>query len=105
MPETVPTLTDAVIESADTAPPLPQAARVPAQRNAHAPPAPRVASRGSSLPSIAVGALALGALALGALAIGRLAIHRLALRRAHIGQLRIDDLDIGRIRVHERLSR
>jgi hypothetical protein len=97
MPETVPTLTDAVVEPA---PPSPHAARVPAQRSAHTPPAPRVAARGSALPSMAVGALALGALALGAVAIGRLVIHRLALRRANIGQLRIDDLDIGRIHVH-----
>jgi hypothetical protein len=97
MPETVPTLTDAVVEPAL---PSPHAARVPAQRGAHTPPTPRVAARGS-LPSMAVGALALGALAFGAVAIGRLVIHRLALRRAHVGQLRIDDLEIGRIHVHE----
>jgi|SRR5688572_1267671 len=102
MPETVPTLTDAVVEPA---PPSPHAARVPAQRSAHTPPVLRAAARGSALPSMAVGALALGALALGVLAIGRLVIHRLALRRAHIGHLRIDDLDIGRIHVHEQRPR
>src|SRR5688500_18778814 len=97
MPETVPTLTDAVVEPA---PPSPHAARVPAQRSAHTPPVLRAAARGSALPSMAVGALALGVLA-----IGRLVIHRLALRRAHIGHLRIDDLDIGRIHVHEQRPR
>ena len=82
MPATVPTLTDVVEAPSPAAPPTPGAARVPQQRGLRTPPAPRVASRGSSLPSVAVGALALGALALGALAIGRLVIHRLSVRRA-----------------------
>lgn len=103
MPATVPTLTDVVVEPNTAAPPSPRVAHVPEQRDVRTPlaPVPRVASRGSSMSSMAVGALALGALALGALAIGRLAIHRLAVRRAHIGRLQIDDLDLGRIHVHE----
>jgi hypothetical protein len=109
MPATVPTLTDVVpgaagvnepaAEPSVSTPPLPRAAHVPAQRAARTPPAalPRAVSRNAALPHWALGALALGALAVGALAIGRLAIHWLAVRRAHIGHLRIDDLDIGRV--------
>jgi hypothetical protein len=103
MPEILPTLTDVVPERQPSPPPNPHVARMPEQRHATTPsaPQPRVAARGSSLASMAVGALALGALALGALAIGRLAVHRLAVHRAHIGRLQIDELDVRRIHLHD----
>jgi hypothetical protein len=106
MPETVPTLTDVVVETDPSLPSTAPVARMPEQRVARAPSAPlrRAVPRAmprASTASRAVGALALGALALGALMIGRLAIHRLAVGRARIGRLQVDELDIRRIRVRE----
>lgn len=46
----------------------------------------------------ALGALAIGALATGAVAVGALAIGRLVVGQAHLRHLRIDELEIGRIR-------
>src|SRR5215831_1472200 len=49
--------------------------------------------------TVAVGAFAVGALAIGALTIGRLTVRRLRVRRSHLRAVRIDDLDVGTLRV------
>jgi hypothetical protein len=47
--------------------------------------------------------LSIGAIAMGAVAIGALAIRRLALGTGQIRRLSIDELDVGKLRVRERI--
>lgn len=49
--------------------------------------------------SVAVGAVALGAVAVGSLAVGRLVVRRFALGEGRIKRLRIDELEVGRLRL------
>jgi hypothetical protein len=56
-----------------------------------------------SVLAVAAGAAALGAFAVGALAIGALAIGRLRVGDAALRRLRIDQFEVGELRVHRRV--
>lgn len=56
----------------------------------------------TALAFVATGALAIGALSVGALAIRRLFVRALDIKEGRFGRIAVDELDIGKLLVHER---
>ena len=56
---------------------------------------------GAGAGAFAVGAAAVGAVAIGAVAIGRLAMRRVAIEKAALRSVRIGDLTVARLHVHD----
>jgi hypothetical protein len=65
---------------------------------------PTGAQLGFARLATAFAVFSIGALSMGAVAIGALAIRRLALGTGRIRRLSIDELEVGRLRVRERVT-